>query len=256
VVVTLAHTLDGPGDAPVLVLPSSLGTTRELWEPQLAAFARDFRVLRYEHRGHGESPVPPGPYAMADLAADALALLDELEIERAAWCGLSLGGMVGMWIAARAPERLSGLALACTSARIGAPDAYRERAALVRERGIEPVADAVVARWFSAETFRERPQLAARFRAVLVAQPAEGYAGCCEALAGWDFRDELAAIPVSTVVVAGSEDEATPSADTELLAERIPAARLVTLDGAAHLANRERPEAFAEAVLSHLLEHA
>lgn len=249
-----AYDLRGPDGAPVLVLPSSLGTTRELWEPQLDAFTREFRVLRYEHRGHGASAVPPGPYSMEELGGDALDLLGELGLERVSWCGLSLGGMVGMWLGANAPERFDALVLACTAARVGAPDVYRARAALVRERGIEPVADAVVGRWFTAETTRERPELPARYRAMVTAQPVEGYAGCCEALAGWDFRDELGGVAVPTLVLAGSEDEATPAPDTDLLAELIPGARLVTLDGAAHLANLERPAEFAAAALAHLRE--
>jgi 3-oxoadipate enol-lactonase len=251
--VRLAHRLDGPAGAPALVLPCSLGTTRELWEPQLAAFTRSFRVLRYEHRGHGASPVPPGPYTVAELARDALELLGELGLERVSWCGLSLGGMVGMWLGAHVPERLSSLVLAATAARMQAPEAYSERAALVREQGIEPVADAVVARWFTPAA---PPGLVARFRDNLVATPSEGYAGCCEALAAWDFRDRLAAVSVPTLVLAGSEDEATPEPCTDLLAERIPGARLVALEGAAHLANLERPQAFAEAALDHLLEAA
>ena len=252
----VAHRFDGPADAPVLVLPSSLGTTRELWEPQLDAFAREFRVLRYAHRGHGDSPAPPGPYSMPELAHDALDLLDEVGVERASWCGLSLGGMVGMWLGANAPERLDRLVLACTAARVGAPDAYRERAALVREQGIEPVADAVVSRWFTAETFRDRPELPARFREILVSTQAEGYAGCCEALSTWDFRDELPRVSVPTLVIATSEDEATPKPDTDLMAERIPGARLVTIGGAAHLGNLERPAEFAAAALAHLTEAA
>jgi 3-oxoadipate enol-lactonase len=254
--VRLAHLLEGRADAPVLVLPGSLGTTRALWDPQIDALERDFGVLRYEHRGHGTSPSPPGPYSMSDLGADAIELLDELGIERAVWCGLSLGGMVGMWLAVHAPERLTGLVLACTSAHVASPDAYRQRAALVRERGIEPVVAAIVARWFTPATFREQPNLPERFRAIVVAQPAEGYAGCCEALAGWDFRDELASISAPTLVVAGAEDEATPAPDTALLAKRIPGATRIVIDGAAHLANVERPEAFLDAVLPHLLEHA
>jgi len=253
--VTLAHVLEGPPDAPTLVLPSSLGTTRELWDAQIAAFEQNFRVLRYEHRGHGASPVPPGPYSMADLGADAIELLDELGIERAVWCGLSLGAMVGMWVAVHAPERLSGLVLACTSAHVAAPAAYRERAVLVREDGIEPVADAIVARWFTMTTFQERPELPERFRAIVVAQPVEGYAGCCEALADWDFREELASISVPTLVVAGSEDEATPAPETDLIGERIPDASRIVLDGAAHLANLESPAEFLDAVLPHVREH-
>ena len=240
----------------MLVLPSSLGTTRELWESQIDAFEQDFRVLRYEHRGHGGSPVPPGPYSMSDLGADAIELLDGLGVDRAVWCGVSLGGMVGMWLAVHAPERLSGLVLACTSAHVASPDVYRQRAALVRERGIEAVAAAIVARWFTVTTFHERPELPERFRAIVIAQPVEGYAGCCEALAGWDFREELRSISVPTLVVAGSEDEATPAPETDLIAERIPGARRVVLDGAAHLANVERPDAFLDVVLPHLLEHA
>ena len=251
---TLAYCFDGPEDAPVLVLPSSLGTTRELWQPLVETFGQTFRVLRYEHRGHGESPVTPGPYAMEELARDALALLDELGLERVSWCGLSLGGMVAMWLGAHAPERFDALVLACTSARVPSPDAYRERAATVRERGIDPVADAVVGKWFRVETFRERPELPARFREILVSMPCEGYAGCCEALAGWDFRDGLGDVAVPTLVIAADEDEATPASDTDLLAERIPGARLVTLEGAAHLANLERPRAFADAALAHLVE--
>jgi len=249
-----AHVLEGPPDAPVLVLPCSLGTTRELWEPQLGPFGRSFRLLRYEHRGHGPSPVPPGPYTVEQLARDALDLLDHLRLERVEWCGLSLGAMVGMWLGARVPERLQSLVLACTSARMGAPEAYRERATLVRERGIAPVADAVVARWFTAETVRRRPELAARFRRILISTPAEGYASCCEALADWDFRDELGAVDVPTLVLAGAEDGATPAGDTGLLAAQIRGARLVVLEGAAHLANLDRPREFTETVLEHVRE--
>jgi len=247
-----AYALDGEEDAPVLVLPASLGTTRELWEPNVPAFARAFRVLRYEHRGHGASPVPPGPYTMEELAQDALDLLDALAIERASWCGLSLGGMVGMWLGANVPDRLAALVLACTSARVGAPYVYGERAELVRERGIEPVADAVVAKWFALAPAETR----GRIRELLVSQPAEGYAACCEALAGWDFRDELPRVSVRTLVIAAGEDEATPAADTDLLVERIPGAGLVTIAGAAHLANLERPQEFADAALVHLKEGA
>jgi 3-oxoadipate enol-lactonase len=231
--VTLEHHFDGPADAPVLVLPSSLGTTRELWQPQVELFARELRVLRYEHRGAG---------SVEELARDALALLDELGLERVSWCGLSLGGMVGMWLAARAAERFDALVLACTSARVPAPDVYLERAATIRAQGLEPVADAVVAKWFTAETFHERPELPARFREILVSTPPEAYAACCDALARWDFRDDLV--------------EATPAGDTELLAERVPGAHLLTLPRAAHLANLERPREFADAALAHLLEVA
>lgn len=240
----LAHDFHGPEDAPVLVLPCSLGTSRELWDPAL--LDSEHRVLRVELRGHGGSPAPPGPYTVAELARDVLELLDELGLERFALCGLSLGGMVAMWLAVHVPERLERLVLACTSARMQAPDAYAERAATVRRDGIEPVADAILSRWFSGLT---GPETRARFREILLGTAPEGYAGCCEALARWDFRDELARVSVPTLVIAGESDEATPKADTDLLAARIPGARLVVLPGAAHLANVERPRDFADAVL-------
>ena len=241
------HDLHGDEDAPSLVLPCSLGTSRELWDP--APYARHFRVLRYEHRGHGQSETPPGPYTVGELAGDALALLDELGVERASWIGLSLGGMVAMWIAACAPERLDRLVLACTSARMPSPQLYAERAGLVREHGIEPVADSVVSRWFTAAA---PDALRARFRAILAATPAEGYAGCCEALAAWDFREELGRIAAPTLVIASADDQATPAADTDLLVRRIPGATSTVLERAGHLANLEQPAAFADAALAHL----
>lgn len=225
---------------PVLVLPSSLGTDRRLWEPQLDAFSRSFRVVRYEHQGRS---------TVAELARDALAILDEEGVERASWCGLSLGGMVGMWIGANAPERLDRLVLACTAARMPAPEAYRERAALVREQGLEPVADGVVSRWFTPNA---PPELLHRFRTILVSIDPEDYARCCDALSVWDFRDELTRVAVPTLVLAGSEDEATPAEATGLLADRIPGARHEVLDGAPHLANVECPEGFTAAALAHL----
>jgi len=206
-------------------------------------------VLRYEHRGHGESETPPGPYTVEELAGDALALLDELGVERASWIGLSLGGMVAMWIAACAPERLERLVLACTSARVPSPQAYAERAGIVREKGLEPVADAVVSRWFTSAA---PDALRAHFRAILVATPAEGYAACCDALADWDFRERLDDVAAPTLVLAGAEDGSTPASDTALLVRRIRGARSTVLDGAAHLANVEQPAAFAEAALAHL----
>jgi len=241
------HDLHGDAGAPFLVLPCSLGTSRELWDPE--RYARHFRVLRYELRGHGESDTPPGPYTVEQLAGDALDLLDELGVERASWIGLSLGGMVAMWIAACAPERVDRLVLACTSARVPSPQVYAERAGVVRAQGVEPVADAVVARWFTPAASDE---LRARFRAILVATPSEGYAGCCEAVADWDFGERLGDIVAPTLVVAGAEDESTPAAHTDLLVQRIPGARGTVLEGAAHLANLEQPAAFADAALAHL----
>jgi 3-oxoadipate enol-lactonase len=241
------HDLHGDADAPFLVLPCSLGTSRELWDPE--RYAHHFRVLRYEHRGHGASETPPGPYTVEQLAGDALALLDELGVDRASWLGLSLGGMVAMWIAACVPERVERLVLACTSARVPSPQAYAERARVVREQGVGPVADDVVSRWFTAAV---PDALRARFREILIETPTEGYAGGCEAVADWDFGERLGEIVAPTLVLAGAEDEAMPAAHTDLLVQRIPGARGAVLEGAAHLANLERPAAFADAALAHL----
>lgn len=248
----LHHRFDGSPDGPVLALPSSLGTTTELWDADVPAWSETFRVLRYDQRGHGGSEVRPGPYSIEDLGRDFVSLLDELGIERVSFCGLSLGGATAMWLAAHAPERIDGLVLACTSARFGDPGPWLERAALVRDSGVEPIADTVIARWFTARFAEERREVAARFRDLLASTPPEGYAGGCEAVAGWDFRDRLEEITARTLVVAGAEDPATPLDDSRLIADRIPGAKLVVLADAAHLANVEQPDAFSRVVAAHL----
>jgi 3-oxoadipate enol-lactonase len=186
---------------------------------------------------------------VAELGEDLLALADDHGLERFSVCGLSLGGATAMWVAANAPERVERLVLACTSARFGEPEPWLERAATVRGQGLEPIADSVVARWF---TLTMSPEVVARFRCMLVATPAEDYARCCEALAEWDFGDRLPEIAAPTLVIAGADDPATPPEHAELLAERIPDAKLVVLSRAAHLANVEQPEAFSRAVNEHL----
>ncbi len=240
----LNHRLDGPDNGPLLVLSGSLGTEHSMWEPQVAALAERFRLLRYDLRGHGASEVPPGPYSIADLGGDLLGLLDQLGIERATLCGLSIGGMISMWVAAHAPERVERLVLFCTSAYLGS--AYAERAAAVRERGIEPIADAVVERWFTPGF---DPDTVARFRRALVATPAEGYAGCCEAIAGMDLRGDLASIRAPALVVAGAEDPATPPDHGHAIAEGIPGAELTVVPDAAHLATVQQPARATELIL-------
>jgi 3-oxoadipate enol-lactonase len=250
--VTLARRLHGPADAPALVLSNSLGTTQELWERQLPAFAGRYRVLTYDHPGHGTSAPPDQPCTVDALARELLELVDELEIERFSLCGVSLGGMVGMTLALDAPERVERLVLACTSAYVGPPDGWSERARIARTEGMAALADTVVGRWFTPELEQEEPETVARFRAMLAATPAEGYARCCEALAAWDVRDRIQAIAAPVLVVAGREDPAIPVAHAELLSSRIAGSRLVRLERAAHLANVERAEQFTDAVLEHL----
>lgn len=237
----LNYELEGRDGAPVVVFTGSLGTDITMWQPQSHRLRDRFRTLRYEVRGHGRSAVPPGPYSMDDLGSDLLALLDRLEIERASLCGLSIGGMISMWTAAHAPERIDRLVLCCTSARLGPPDAWHERAAAVRAGGVEAVADAVLERWFTP-AFREAHSDALEgMRRILAATPSEGYAGCCEAIAAMDLTGDLPSISAPTLVLAGEHDPATPPEHGRRIAELIPGARFEVVSPAAHLATVERP---------------
>jgi 3-oxoadipate enol-lactonase / 4-carboxymuconolactone decarboxylase len=220
-----------------LILSNSLGTDRHLWDAQMPAL-HGIDVILYEHRGRT---------AVEELGMDVLDLLDENGVERASFCGVSLGGAVCMWVAANAPERVERLVLACTSARFDAPEAYRERAGLVRAEGTAPIAEATLDRWFTPR-FADRDP----FRRMLLDADRERYAACCEAVAGWDFRERLGEITAPTLVVAGAEDPATPPPHLEAIADGIPGARLVVLPEAAHLANVEQADRFNTALLEEL----
>jgi 3-oxoadipate enol-lactonase len=250
--VELHHTVDGPAEGPVLLLGSSLGATGAMWEPQVAALAARWRVVRFDHRGHGGSPVPAGPYSLADLGGDVLALVDSLGAERISYAGLSLGGMVGQWLAIHVPHRLDRAILMCTSAHI--PDnGYAQRAATVRRAGSPAVvADSVVERWFTSGWAREHPDVVARHRAMIASIPAEGYAGCAEAIAALDLRGQLAGISAPTLVLGARQDRALPPEHSEQIAAAIPRARLEILDPGAHLANVERAEEVTRLMLEHL----
>jgi 3-oxoadipate enol-lactonase len=253
--VRLAATVDqGPPGAPVLVLGNSLGTTGELWRPQLASLRSHFRVLQYEHRGHGGSPAPAGPYSIADLGGDVLRLLDELGTGPVGYCGVSLGGMIGMWLAAHAPDRITALAVCCTSACFPDRAFWSDRAAKVRASGLAPLAGQVVGRWFTPEFAARDPATPAAFVDTMNSSvdPA-GYAGCCDAIAGMDLRPALPAVTAPTLVIAGSEDPATPPWHGAVIARAIPDARLRVIRGAAHLANVSQPAEVTVALTSHLL---
>lgn len=243
---------DGPADGPVVVLSNSLGTTLDMWDPQLSPLAGRFRVIRYDHRGHGRSPVPAGAYAIEDLAADVLALLDRLGVDRAHVCGASMGGQVGMWLAAHAPQRVDRLVLCCTSPSFGPPEAWAERAKVVRTEGTGAVADTVVARWFTPAFASEHAEVVERFRAMIASTPPEGYAGCCDAVREADLAGDLAAIRAPTLVIAGAEDPAVPGERTKELREGIAGARLEVVDPGAHLSSVERADRVTELILEHL----
>lgn len=221
-----------------VVLSNALGTNRHLWDAQLPALASRFRVLQYEHGARS---------TVAELGADVIRLLDDEKVERASFCGVSLGGAVGLWLAAQAPERIDRLVLACTSARFDGADSYRERAARVRAEGTAPFVEVTLDRWFTPR-FRDRD----RFRTMLLDAPRDAYAACCEAIAAWDFRARLGEIAAPTVVVAGAEDPATPPEHARVIADGIPNARLVVLDESAHLANVEQADRFNAVLLEEL----
>lgn len=243
----IAYRLDGPKDAPVLLLSNSLGTDMEMWAPQMAAWTRHFRVLRYDSRGHGGSDAPAGAYSIDRLGRDAIELLDALGLDRVNFCGLSKGGMVGQWLAVHAPERLSKLVLSNTAAYMGPPANWQARIEGVRTTGLAPLAEASIGRWFTPAFRSASPERIAPILAMLLAANPEGYAGCCAAIRDMDQRPTARLNATPTLVIAGSQDPATPLADARFLAENASNSRLVCL-AAAHLSNLEAPEPFARAV--------
>ncbi len=250
--IELNHRIEGPEDAPVLVTANSLGTTLAMWDAQVPAFRERFRLVRYDHRGQGGSPVPPGPYTMDDLGGDVLALMGRLGIERFSFCGLSIGGMVGMWLGSEAPERVERLVLLCTAARFDPPDAWEARARAVRAGGVGAIADAVLERWFTPAFREERTDVLEWAGGMLRSSPPEGYAGCCEAIRDADLRPRLGAISAPTLVIAGAEDPAAPVDRAETIRDGIPDSRLAVIERAAHIANVERPDEVTGEILDHL----
>lgn len=251
----LYSAVDGDPTRPVLVLSNSLGTTLEMWEPQLSALTRTHPVVRYDHRGHGRSPVPPGPYTVAELGRDVLELIDELDVDRVSFCGLSIGGVVGIWLACHVPDRLDRLVLACT--RLSYPHReWNDRATVVRADGVVAIADAVLGRWFIPSFRDSSPTTVERFRSMLTETSVEGYAACCDALAGLDLSDMLSSITAPTLVLSGSDDPAAPPDLGAHVAASIVGASHAVIAGGAHIANVEQPEAFTAQLLEHLTREA
>jgi 3-oxoadipate enol-lactonase/4-carboxymuconolactone decarboxylase len=251
---TLNHRTDGAHSAPPLVLGPSLGTSLAVWDPQVPALARTHHVIRYDLPGHGGSPASllRAGATVADLGRLVLGLADSLGIDRFAYAGISLGGAIGTWLAVHHPDRVDSLALICTSARFGEPAGWHERAALVRAKGTDPVADSAATRWFT-EGFAGEPAAEALVADMRATDP-EAYAACCDAIAGFDLRAELPGVSAPTLVVAGRQDPATPPAHARELADGIPGASLTEVAHAAHLANVERPAPVLAALLGHLAQ--
>ena len=245
---------DGSGDGPPLVLLNSLGTDLTMWDRQVPRWATRRRIIRFDHRGHGRSGAPAGPYTIERLGHDVLevaaAVAGDAPVDV---CGLSLGGVVALWVAGNEPDRLRRMVVADTAARVATRETWHDRAALVAERGMSGVADAVLERFFSAGFRQGEPTTIEEMRRVLLATPSEGYRSSCLALADTDLHDLLPRIVAPTLVVAGGDDVSTPVVEAQRIAARISGARLQVLPGAGHLVNLERPDAFAQLVDEHLV---
>ena len=248
----LNYLLEGPEDAPVLVLSNSLGTSLEMWDDQAPVLGGRFRLLRYDTRGHGGSPAPPGPYAIGDLGLDVIRPLDRLGIERASFRGLSVGGMTGMWLAAEAPERVERLVLLCTSALLGPKSVWDERIATATGRAMAALVDGAIERWFTPAFRSQYPETVEKMTTALRETDPGGYAGCCAAIKDMDLRNRLPSIEAPNLVVSGAEDPATPPGHGRLIRDAIPGARFEVVPGAAHIANVERPEKIIPLILTHL----
>ena len=251
----LNYQLDGPQGAPVLVLSNSLGTDLGMWDTQMPAFTEHFQVLRYDTRGHGQSLVTQGPYTIAQLGADVLALLDALKIERAHFCGLSMGGLIGQWLGINAGSRLNKLVVCNTAAKIGEPAVWNPRIEMVLREGAAAMAglrDASIARWFTPDFAQANPQQAKRITDMLAATSPQGYAANCAAVRDADFRDQLGAITVPLLVIAGTEDAVTPPAGSHFIQEHVRGAQYAEFH-AAHLSNVQAGDAFSQRVLEFLL---
>jgi 3-oxoadipate enol-lactonase len=249
--VRLHYSFTGPATAPSLILSNSLGSNFSMWEAQAPTFEKQFRLLRYDMRGHGQSSIPTPPYAVPDLARDILALADSLNIARFHFCGLSIGGMIGMTLALEAPDRLHKLVLCNTAVKIGTPDFWNTRIQTVQSKGMKEVASAVTARWFTPAFQQSSTDKVASAIRVLESLDAQGYVGGCTAVRDFDFRESVSRIRTPTLVISGTHDPAATPADGRFLAEHIPGARYVELN-TSHLSSIEAPAQFNEAVLAFL----
>ncbi len=253
--VVLHYALEGPEDAPVMVLANSLGTDLRIWDRVVAGLAGQFRFLRYDKRGHGLSEATPAPYQMDDHIGDLAALLDALGIEAAIVGGVSVGGMIAQGLAARHPERVRGLILCDTAHRIGDEAQWDQRIRAIQEGGIEALADAILERWFTAAFRRDRADELAIWRQMLVRTPIDGYIGTCAAIRDTDLGPEIATIGVPTLAVCGAEDGATPPDLVREMAALIPKARFNLIEGAAHLPSIEAPETLARMIAGFVAEN-
>jgi 3-oxoadipate enol-lactonase len=248
----LHYELSGPSEATALVLSNSLGSNLSMWDPQTARFSKHFQVLRYDTRGHGQSSITPGPYTVEQLARDVLALLDSLNLDHVHFCGLSMGGSTGMWLAIHAGERLNKLVLCNTAAKIGTPEIWNPRMEAVRRGGVKAISNGVIGRWLSEDYRAKFPLLATAALRTLESTDTQGYLANCAAIRDFDAREAIKAIRLPTLVISGTHDVSTTVADGRYLAQNIPGARYVELN-AAHLSNIEQSDQFTSEVLHFLV---
>jgi 3-oxoadipate enol-lactonase len=245
--------VEGAENAPVLMMCNSLGTNLHMWDDQAPAFAKQFRLVRYDRRGHGQSGAPKGPYTMERLGRDVLSIVDELGIKTFNWCGLSMGGMVGQWLGANAPDRVERLVLSNTHYYYPDKTAWHDRIKFAREKGLAALAPMQMERWFTADFRASSPDAVGRIVTMFTATNIEGFIGCCEAVRDMDFRQSTPRVAAQTMVIVGKQDPATPPSAGEDIHRMIKNSKLVVLD-AAHLSNVEQPKAYTDAVLSFLTQ--
>ena len=239
----------GDANKPAIVFSNSLGTKYSMWQPQIDALQNDFFVICYDTRGHGASSAPQGPYTMEQLGQDVSNLLDHLNVKKASFCGISMGGLTGQWLAIHKPEYFNHVIVCNTAAKVGQEQAWNERAALVREQGLQPIAATAASRWFTERFIQSQAAVVESLSNDLAAGSAEGYASCCEALAKADLREELKNIQVPVLVIAGQQDPVTTVVDGQFMVDRIPNSQLFEIN-ASHISNIECPNEFTQAILN------
>ena len=237
----------GDASQPAIIFSNSLGTQLNMWQPQISFFEKKFYVICYDTRGHGASSAPQGPYSIEQLGTDVVHLLDHLNIEKASFCGISMGGLTGQWLAIHHPERFNHVIVCNTAAKIGQEQAWNDRAQLVREQGLKPIAETAASRWFTEPFIRSNTAIVESLSNDLGAGSPEGYASCCEALAKADVREQLKDITVPVLVVAGQQDPVTTVVDAQFMVERIANSQLFEIN-ASHISNVELPNEFNQAV--------
>jgi 3-oxoadipate enol-lactonase len=247
----IVYDIAGPSDRPPLLMCHALSTSAEVWAPQVPSLTRHYRVIRPDMRGHGRSEAPAGEYTIEQLGADAIAVLDAEGVERAHVCGLSIGGLVVMWLAIHAAGRVNRLVPVSTAPRITQPDLWTERIRQVRNGELETIADRAMERWFTTDYRERHPEVVSRHHAMVTSCAPDGYVGCCAVLRDTDLAEDLRRVEAATLVICGSSDPVTTPSDAEAIRSRIPGSQMLTLD-AAHLPNVERAEEFSSALMEFL----